>query len=213
MFKQSEFNHILAAIIILAVITSFTAILSLDALAIVKALIFSIVIIFINITAKKLTAYSLDSNVTHEIWQWQRFGFKPHQHLKKPIPAGIIFPLFLSIFSLGIIKFAGILTYESRALKQRAARRFGYYSWTEMTDWHNTLIGASGIASLLLLALITYFIPGLEGLPKSAIFYAFSNMLPISKLDGTQILFSSKPLYTVLGILTLIFFAYALLLP
>jgi len=212
MSKHSEWNHIIAAFIIITIVFGFSAILSLDATAIGKIILFVAIILAANLLAKKLTAKALDSDIEHEIWQWSRYGFIPHWHLKKPIPAGIIFPLFLTIFSLGFLKFPAVLTYETKALKHRTARRFGFYSYAEMTDWHNSLIGASGIVAVLLIALISYFIPGLEGLPKLATFFAFSNMLPISKLDGTQILFGSKVLYILLAVITLIAFGFALFL-
>ena len=106
-----------------------------------------------------------------------------------------------------------ILTYNTTALKRRAAKRFGYYSFAEMTDWHNALIGAAGIIVMLLLSFVSYWIPTLEPLARLAAFYAFFNMIPFSKLDGSQIYFGSRILWYALAIITLIFASYALLLP
>jgi Zn-dependent protease len=172
------------------------------------------IIIIVNIAAKKAMAFALDSDVEHETWKWSRYGLKPHQHLEKEVPAGIILAVILSILSLGAVKFMSFLTYETRALKHRAAKRFGYYSYTEMTDWHNGLIGAAGIVAVLILSVVLYFIGGSNDyLWRFAAYYAFWNMIPISKLDGTQIFFGSKILYAAIGIITLIFTGYALLLP
>jgi Zn-dependent protease len=96
-------------------------------------------------------------------------------------------------------------------MKVRAAKRFGFYSYSELTDFHNALIGAGGIIALLILSFISYF-PGFEYLSRIAAFYAFWNMIPISKLDGTQIFFGSRALWTALAIITIIFTAYALIL-
>ena len=153
----------------------------------------------------------LDSSVEHRLWYVYRTGFRPKQHFKREMPFGLIVPLVLAALSVGVLKVMTILTYETRALKHRAAKRHGFYSYTEMTDWHNGLIGAAGIVALLLVSFLAYF-PGLEYLSKMAAYYAFWNMLPISKLDGTQIFFGNRVLWTVLGVITLIFSFYALVL-
>jgi len=210
--KFDEFKHILAAIIIFTVVGSFAFMLNdqWDMLPVV--FLFSTIIIFVSIFAKKLVAYWLDSDVEHELWKFSRFGIKPWQHFKNDISAGIIFPLILSLFSLGWLKFSAFLTYEARALKKRAAKRFGYYSFAELTEWHNALIGAAGIVACFLISIIAYFAsPNLEFLAKLAAFYAFSNILPLPKLDGIQIFFGSRVLYTALLIITLIFMGYALM--
>jgi len=130
---------------------------------------------------------------------------------KKEKPFGFYIPLFFTLFSLGLIKVMTFLTYETGALKHRAAKRHGYYSYTEMTDWHNGLIGAAGVVILLLISLISY-LTGLELLSKMAAYYAFWNMIPIAKLDGTQIFFGSRIIWAVLGVITLIFALYAFVL-
>src|SRR3989344_4074111 len=133
---------------------------------------------------------------------------------KKSIMAGVIIPLFVTIITLGGIKLMSILTYETRALKRRAAKRFGPYSFTEMTDYHNALVGAVGIVSSLLITFITYWLPGSYWgiIGRMATFYAFFNLIPFSKLDGSQIYFGSRVLWSVLAVITLIFMMYAMLL-
>jgi len=209
-----EMRDIIIAIIVLAAIISIGYKFDINAANIPKYFILAALIIIVNITAKKLIAYSLDADVEHETWKFSRYGLKPHQHLNAEVPAGIILSVILSIFSMGFIKFMSFLTYETRALKTRASKRFGFYSFTEMTDWHNGLIGAAGIGAVLILSLILYFAGGTNDyLWRFAAYYAFWNMLPISKLDGTQIFFGSKILYSALAIITLIFAGFALLLP
>lgn len=208
-----EFKHIIAAIIILTIVGGFSFIIEASWTALAQVFLFAVIIILVAVFAKKLIAYSLDAGVEHTIWQFSRWGYKPHQHLETPVPGGIIFPLFFALFSLGSIKFPALLTYEASALKRRAAKRFGFYSYTEMSDWHNALIGAAGIVAVLIIAIITYFLPAnFEYLAKMAVYYAFANMIPIAKLDGCQIFFGSRVLYTVLAVITLIFFGYALIL-
>ena len=223
-FNIKEALNVAAAIIILTIVIGLESMLRLDYNAIMLSILFSLIIIITAVYSKKLMARMLDSDVEHEIWSVKRimflmpkkfhFGFKPHQHFKKPLPMGIILPLLVSAISLGTIKIMALLTYETKALKRRAAKRFGFYSFTEMTEFHNALIGAAGIVGILILAIVAYFIPipEFEYLARIASFYAFFNMLPISKLDGSQIFFGSRILYTALALLTLIFTAYALIL-
>ncbi|MBX4196481.1 hypothetical protein KW805_02755 [Candidatus Pacearchaeota archaeon] len=212
--RDSEFAHIIAAVIILTLVISFSALIGGDFALIPQLFLFAVIIIATALLAKKIMAYILDADVEHRLWMMDRYGWKAHQHFKREVPAGIIIPLFLTLFSLGTVKFMGILTYEARALKVRAAKRFGPYSYTEMTDWHNGLIGAAGVVAVLVLAMVIYLVPAnLELLAKMAVFYALSNMIPFSKLDGTQIFFGSRVLWTALAVITLIFTTYAFVLP
>jgi Zn-dependent protease len=143
-----------------------------------------------------------------------RFWFNASDKFNKGIYAGVIIPVFIAIVSLGTIKLMTALTYETRALKRRAAKRFGPYSFTEMTDWHNAVVGAAGIIICLLITFVTYWLPGnyWVDVAKLSTFYAFFNMIPFSKLDGSQIYFGSRVLWSVLAVITLIFMMYAMLL-
>jgi len=207
--KEREIAHILIGILVIAMVISISSAIDGNFEFLGTAIIFSAILIGANISAKKIAAHLLDSDIEHEIWNWRRFGFKPGGHLKKSIPMGIILPLIIGIYSLGTIKLLTPLTYETRALKRRAAKRFGAFSFTEMTDWHNAIVGAAGIVAILLVSFISYWYAGLETLSKFAAFYAFSNMIPFSKLDGAQIFFGSRVLWATLAIITLIFTAQA----
>lgn len=210
--KNSEILTIIFSIIIFTLVISFKDVLSQNFLSLGTSLLFASVIVLASISAKKITAHKLDAEITHELWTLQRFGFKPSRHLRKKIPMGLIAPILISIFSLGLIKFTAFLTYEATALKRRAARRHGFYSYTEMTDWHMALIGSSGVIAVLLLSFISYFIPNTGNLPAIAAYYTFWNLIPISKLDGAQIFFGSRVLWTTLAIISIIFTTYGLLL-
>src|SRR5438552_1686681 len=115
--KTSEFVGIIIAIIILTATFGFGFALSSDWQQIPSVLLFSAIIILVAVFSKKLIAYMLDSGVEHEVWKVYRYGWKPGWHFNKPVAAGIVLPLFLSLFSLGAVKFAAVLTYETRALK------------------------------------------------------------------------------------------------
>lgn len=208
--KLREFYHILAAIILFTIIGSIEFVVELKWFMIPRIFLFSTIIIFLVIFAKKLVSSWLDADVEHELWVFARYGIKESWHLEKPIPAGIIFPLITSIFTLGWIKFSTFLTYEARALKRRAAKRFGVFSYSELTEFHNSLIGVAGITTCFIIAIIAYFSsPALEPLAKLSVFYALSNMIPIPKFDGAQIFLGSRVIYAILGIVALIFSFYA----
>lgn len=216
---KGELSQVLAGVLILFVVIVFGFVLKGDWLGVLKGLIFAILIIGVHIFSKKWAAGLLDCGVEHRIWGFYRYGFKAHHHFKKEIPAGIIVPLFMLFFSVvflwpaGIlIKFMGILTYEARVLKRRAAHRFGPYSYSELTEWHNGLIGVAGIVGLMFLAVIAYFV-GYGDLSVLTAYYMFCNMLPISNLDGTQIFFGNRIVWVVLEVITLLFVAYALVIP
>lgn len=211
---MSETKDIILAIITFSIIISLTQILKGNYSFFPIALFFSILIILTSVLSKKIMAHSLDADVEHELWKWSQYGFRKRHHFKNPITTGIFLPLLFSIISLGTIKFLTFLTYETRALKVRAAKRFGIYSFTEITEWHNGLIGAAGIVGVLLLSAVAYTIPipNQEILTKLAIYYSFWNIIPISKLDGAQIFFGSRVLWTTLAIITAILTTGSLLI-
>ena len=207
--KESEISHIIIAIIILSIVIGFRDLKALNYMGIVLAILFAFIIIILNVLGKKIMSYVLDLGVEHKIWYLSRYGFRPSQHTKGAMPIGAIIPLVITFFSLGVLKVMTILTYNTKALKRRAV---GYYSYTEITDWHNALVGAAGIVVSLLLAFMGYWFSGTEFLARMSAFYAFFNMLPIGKLDGAQIYFGSRLLWYALAIITIIFAGYALLL-
>ncbi len=209
--SNKEVLSVIVGLLMLFVIFSLEFVFKGDLSRLLEIFVYSVILIFVYVFIKKGTAYLLDSSVEHKVWNVYQFWFKPDYHFKKEVPFGIVLPLLLSVFSLGIFKFPTVLTYESRALKHRAAKRYGYYSFTEMTDWDNGLIGASAIVALLLVSIIGYIF-GFEYLSKMAAYFALLNMIPISNLDGTQIFFGSRIIWSVLAFISLIFALYTFML-
>ncbi|HLC53099.1 MAG TPA: hypothetical protein VJK03_01010 [Candidatus Nanoarchaeia archaeon] len=212
--RQHEVLHIITAIIVLTVVTSFSSLLNKQWQSVPQFLVFSAILVILVVAARKAMAHMLESGVEHRLWTISRWGLPQQAHLKKEIPAGIIIPLVVSFFTLGAAKLMTLLEYETTAKKTRAMRTFGAYTYTSMTDWHNALIGAAGIVAALVISFVSYFIPlaGSETLAKLAAYYAFSNMIPYSRLDGSQIFFGSRVLWTTLVIVSVIFTGYALIL-
>src|SRR3989338_4930897 len=134
--KDKEIVQIIIAIATLGIVYGFKDLINSNFQAFSIIIGFSAIVIGINILSKKLMASRLDADVEHEIWQVKRYGFHPGDNFKKSISAGILLPLFVSIITLGFVNLTTVMTYETRALKRRAAKRFGPYSFTEMTDFH-----------------------------------------------------------------------------
>lgn len=215
--KLAEIADLVIATLVLTFVAGLAFIFTAQWENLALAFAFSVIIIAVTVMAKKSTAFLFDADIEHETWNVENRLIKEvaqkkwniKSTFKKPWPAGILLPVILSIISLGTIKCMALLTYESRALKYRAAKRFGFYSYTEMTDVHNGLIGAAGIIALFIIAPVAYML-NFEYLTKIAIYYAFWNLLPISKLDGNQIFFGSRILWAILATITLIASAFVI---
>jgi hypothetical protein len=206
--NKEEVGHILTAILVFAVVLAFGNLLTGDFMYLGTAFVSSAVVIASNIVGKKIMANMLDSDVSHRVW-FSKYLLA--NRLGNPFPTGIVLPLFGALITSGYLKIGSILEYETSAKKFRAAKRFGYYSYAEMTDWHNALIGAAGIVMSLIILVITY-IANFEPIAKAAAFYMFWNMIPVSNTDGTQIFFGSKVLWAVLAVLSLLSALYAVAL-
>lgn len=170
-------------------------------------------VILINVLAKKVSSYYLDSEVEIKFWEIERYGFKPQQVLKKPFPAGIFLPLISKIFffSLGSFVWSASLAFDVKPKIYRAVKRHGLYSFSEMTELHEAWIAGTGIFANLLFALIGYFV-GLDEFARINLYYAFFNMIPISELDGNKIFFGSFLAWSVLATVILIALAGVILI-
>jgi len=211
MFKLKEFPHIIIAIILFAFIISFLQ--GLDAY--ITALWISAIILLVNILFKKLMAYHYGAETEQKIWHWQRWGYYERSHLKKPLPMGIILPFILVWLSypFGFIKMLTFLQFDIKPTAARAAKRRGsvIQRYSSMTEWHIAAIAGLGIFSCLVLGVIAYLL-NFPILARYSIYFSAWNMLPLSQLDGTKILFGGKLLWAILTILCLIGLFFALFL-
>jgi len=203
MFNRKETATIGIISIILAFIFSFTK--GINAFFYFFVAIFFIVLI--NSIAKKISSYYLDSEIEIKFWEIKRYGFKPHKHFKRSFPSGIFFPLITAATSLGYFVWMASLIFDVKPKIYRAAKRFGLYSFSEMTEHHIGLIAASGILINLFFAIIGYLI-GFSDFARLNIYYAFFNMIPLSDLDGNKIFFGSMVLWSFLAALVLIGMGY-----
>lgn len=215
MFKIKESVHIIVAIILFAFIISFLQ--GLNAFSI--ALIVTTIILLVNIIAKKIAAYYFGAEIEQKIWQFQRWGYYERSKFKKPKPLGIILPFLLVWISypIGFLKILTFLQTDTKGTIARAAKiHGGLRRFTELTEWHISLILGIGIIANLVLAIIAYLLksyhPIIPDIAKYSIYYCIWNILPISQLDGTKIFFGSKALWFTLLFFTILGLVFALFL-
>lgn len=201
----------ITSILIIALILGFTISLIRSMEIFLHALLTVFLVIMINIFAKKITAYYLDSEIETKIWEIKRYGTKPHRAFKKPFPAGAFFPIIITGLSAGYLTWMASLVFDVKPKTYRAAKRHGIYKFSEMTEFHIGLIAAAGIFLNLLFAIIGYLI-GYPLFARLNIYYAAFNIVPISDLDGCKIFFGNLTLWSFLAAITLVALGYAFLL-
>lgn len=169
------------------------------------------IVILTNIFTKKIMAYQLDSEIEMKVWEIGRFGFTKDKHSKKPFPLGAFLPIISKIIFFPFKSFVWMasLVFDIKPRIYRGAKRFGLYTFSEITESHLGLIAASGIAINLILAVIGYFI-GFPLFARLNVYYAFFNMLPVSELDGNKIFFGNLILWSFLASLVLIGMLFAI---
>tara|TARA_Y100000310_G_scaffold150995_1_gene150514 strand:+ start:5234 stop:5860 length:627 start_codon:yes stop_codon:yes gene_type:complete len=198
------------SILLITLILAFTISLLNISETFLPVLISIFIIITANVFAKKIASYHLDSEIEIKLWEVKRYGFKPTKYLKKSFPAGAFFPILITTFSFGYLKWMASLVFDVKPKIYRAAKRYGLYNFSEMTEYHIGLIAGSGIVINLFLAIIGYLI-GFDEFSKLNIYYAFFNILPISDLDGNKIFFGSLILWSFLATIVLIGMSYVFL--
>ncbi len=206
MFNKKEIPIILVIMVILTLTISL--IKSIEFFLYTLLAVFLVVII--NLVAKKIICYYVDSEIEIKLWEIKRYGFKPKSYLKKPLPIGGILPFLITALTLGFTTWMACLVFEVTPKVYRAAKRHGLYRFSAMTESHIGLIAAAGIIANLVFAVIGYLL-GFPEFAKISIFYAFFNMIPISNLDGNKIFFGSLVFWSFLAAIVLIGLAYVFL--
>lgn len=199
-------------IVIITVILAFSISLIKSLETFLYTLLAVFLVLIINIFAKKIASFYLDSEIEIKLWEIKRYGFKAHKHFKKPFPAGAFLPIISKIFLFPFNSFVWMasLVFDVKPKIYRTAKRHNLYSFSEMTEYHLGLIAAAGILANLVFAVIGYFL-GFTDFVKLNIYFAFFNMLPISDLDGNKIFFGSLVLWSFLASIVLIGLVYIML--
>jgi hypothetical protein len=166
-------------------------------------------VILLNVFTKKIIAYFLDSEIEMKIWETTLplpFGKK-----LRNFPLGGALPLLSKIvlFPFKSFVWMGSLVFDVKPRTFRAAKRFGLYTFSDVTEYHLGLIAASGILINLILSAIGYF-AGFPLFARLNMYYAFFNILPLSELDGNKIFFGSKIMWSFLASLVLIGMLFAI---
>ncbi|MCK9595582.1 hypothetical protein M0R19_00125 [Candidatus Pacearchaeota archaeon] len=165
-------------------------------------------VILLNIFAKKIIAYNLDSEIEMKIWEFEKLGKKI-----KNFPIGAILPILskLILFPFKSFVWMACFVFDVKPRIYRGAKRHGLYTFSEITEYHLGLIAASGIVISLISAIVGYLL-GFPLFARLSIYYAFFNILPISELDGNKIFFGSLILWSFLASLVLIGMLFAMLI-
>jgi len=215
----------ITTIIILAIILAFVISL-VETLELFLYVLLSVFLIFIiNITAKKVVSFYLDTEIEIKLWEIKRVGLfyfiglipittpHPSHKLKRPFPLGAFLPIIMKVLSVGYLNWMACFVFDVKSKIYKTAKRHGLYTFSEISEFHIGLIAAAGIFANLIFAIIGYFI----GLPEQmnfitlSIWFAFFNILPISELDGNKIFFGNLTLWSFLASIVLIGLLYSIL--
>lgn len=202
--NYGEISIIILATLVLTISYNFFKIASLSNFL----MIFGgfLLIIVTNVVTKKIVAYRLEADVTTKFWSVYQFGFQERNHFKKPLLM-VWFPLILSLITKGVFVWLPILEFEISPRIERVAKRHELYRFTQITDWHMSLIVFAGVISNIILYMILTYL----NFPKIAIlslYYALWSIIPLGVLDGSKLLFGNRKLWliaTVTILITIIF--------
>lgn len=195
---SKEISIIILASIIIGLSISFS---QKTTYASLYAVLTILLVILINIFSKKIFAYNLEVGTSTKFWAMKHFGLEKSQKFKSPLYM-LWLPIVTSLITLGNLVWIAILEFDVFPLPERISKRHGLYRYTEVTEWHISLIAIAGILANIFFGIIGYLI-GFEYFAKWSIIYAFWSMIPISRLDGTKIFFGSRNLWFGLFIILL----------
>lgn len=166
-------------------------------------------VILLNIFVKKIVAYKLDSEIEMRIWE-TNIKLPGNKNFRN-FPIGAFLPIISKIIFFPFKSFVWMasLVFDVKPRIYRGAKRYGLYTFSEMTEYHLGLIAASGIVVSLISAIVGYFL-GFPLFARLSIYYAFFNILPISELDGNRIFFGSLVMWSFLASLVLIGMLFAI---
>ncbi len=207
MLKSREIRVFIASTVVLAALIGLFNGIS----TFLYTLLAVFLVLTINVIAKKMMAFYLESEIEMDFWNMERWGFKPQYRFKKPFPAWIFFPIIFAAISLGKFVWMSIMVFDVKPRIYRAAKRHGLYSFSEMTEYHIGLIAAAGVVANLVFAVAGYLI-GFSEFARLNLYLAFFSILPFSDLDGNKIFFGSIIMWSFLAAVTLIGLGYALFL-
>jgi Zn-dependent protease len=162
-------------------------------------------LVFVYVFSQKLMAYYFESETETKVWLEGRYGIKKGQYLKSPLPIGLILCFVFPFLSYGRAKWLALTETEVVARKERVARRHGFYSFPDLTEFHIAMICAGGVFAMFFISLLSYLLNLPVEISKLAMYFAFFNLIPFSKIDGSKIFFGAPFLWCFLFLIALIF--------
>ncbi len=228
-FDRHEISQIIAGLIVLAFVFSFNIEQTFSQWLknFILMFILSGASLYVNLVAHKYAAYARGANAKFELWTIQRFGFgkasaakgRPADPLLRllyniaffPLNLWLVVPILVAFFSNGQLPFAAV---GITSIAITSAHRLGK-KYLHASEIETAKIAVVGPIINLMFALIIKTLFGLSGIAGDLvtinIALAVSNMLPLPRLDGSQVFFSSVLLYIfsmvfILGCAFLIFF-------
>jgi hypothetical protein len=163
-----------------------------------RAFLLSFIIFSIYLIATKKIAKLHGATASFKVWGIERFGLQRKAKISnlrllglriKSFKAGIFLPLIVSLFSN-----ISLATIGYTELKEVSSQRTGK-TFSHITDFETARIHLAGPLVCLLLAIILSASASFSTLAYLAKIVAIFSFVPLSKLDGTKILFGSIPLY------------------
>ncbi|MBS3087900.1 hypothetical protein J4226_04880 [Candidatus Pacearchaeota archaeon] len=202
---KREIATIILATIIMALAASFK-----DTSIFYVATLSFLIIISVNIIAKKIVGFHFETDVKTKFWTWYRFGLRQDMHFKSPVPMAWL-PLLLALFTKGHLLWLGILEFDIAAKAERVAKRHGIYRFTQVTEWHMAWIAIWGIIANLIFAIGAYAL-GFELFAKLSIYFIAWNTIPIGRLDGAKIFYANRALWTIIFAITAIVLGWGIVI-
>ncbi len=193
MIKQKELVVILVSAFFLAFSFSLFSMVLL-----LKYFLIFFILVLIYVYSQKLVAYYLECETETKIWLEGRYGIRKGQYIKNPLPLGLVLCFLFPFLTYGRAKWLALTETEVIARKERVAKRHGYYSFPDLTEYHIALICAGGVFGMFLVAIISYLINLPIEVSKFAMYFSFFNLIPLSKIDGSKIFFGSPFLWCFL---------------
>ncbi len=218
MFNRKEILPIFGTTLVLAIIISLVE--SWTSFFITFGII--LLVILINIIAKKIKAHHYEAEIEIKTWEFERMpfysirngwqGYKPHQKLKKKFPGGFFIPLIIKFLSYGAINWMACLIFDVKGTIYRAARKHELYQFAEVTEQEIANVAFAGVLANLFFAIIGYLINA-PLFAKLNLQFAFWNSIPLGALDGTKMFFGNKTLFFISIILSTIGLVMSLIIP
>jgi len=199
-----EIAVVILATLILAITVSFK-----DSTIFYAAALSFLVIFVVNITMKKIVGYIFQIDVKTKFWTWYQFGFRKDWHFKKPLPM-LWLPLILTLFTKGFFWWLAILEFDAEAKTERVSRKHGLYRFTEITEHHMAWIVIWGLIANFVFTIGGYIL-GFELFTKLSIYFIAWSVIPISRLDGSKMLYGGIAKYTIYTTAAILLLIWALI--